>query len=674
MLNWHPSSPRSRTRGSNRDTATGPRRRPDGPPSAGGVGADAAGATDAEIKKAIKGGTDALKARYAKGVPEAGESHGVGDACLAGLALLEGEVSPDDPAVKLITARVRDASYKQTRTYQIALCVMYLDRLGNPADVPLIQMLAVRLLVGQTPNGGWDYICIQAVGADDEQRLRGMTANQPAGKLHPEVERYGQALTAARAAGTVASGDDNSNTQFGVLATWMARKHGVPVEEALKRIEERFTTTQNQRGSWPYSGGAAGGLMANAGSPSMYCSGLLGMATGLARREDRKLKAENPDPKRPDPKKADPKPDPNAGDPFYNPPALGAKPDPKQGPRPTGPQDRVIQFAFTGLGQVIAEQIRSGKGLNGGGTGDGHFDLYFLWSLERVGVVYDVDKIGGVDWYDVGSTALVRVQNADGTWPGSYGTDVNTAFAVLFLCKSNLARDLSSKVKKESNTEMRAGAATARRPSAAPSARPPARAGRQPAQPDQRPGRHAGVQAAQGGRRRLGEAADRHPRRQGAEQHPRAGAGGHPHRRRPQEGGPRGAGRAAVPDDPGHPPRDAQVAGDRAAAGGGAGVRDEGRRGARPGPGRHDGRRQRVRGPGRAGRAEEPDRQGPDHGRRVARVVRGREEVAVSRLVPGLNVAGRKVEDLRSGSLRPYDLRLESESRSWSGCLQPLRG
>lgn len=419
----------------------------------------ASGATDAEIKKAIKGGTDALKARYAKGVPEAGESHGVGDACLTGLALLEGGVPPDDPVMKLITDRVRDASYKQSRTYQVALCVMYLDRLGNPADVPLIQMLAVRLLVGQTPSGGWDYICIQAVGADDERLLRGMTANQPAGKLHPEVERYGQALTAARGT-TVATADDNSNTQFGVLATWMARKHGVPVEEALRRIEERFTTTQNQRGSWPYSGGAAGGLMANAGSPSMYCSGLLGMATGLARREDRKLKAENPDPKKTDPKKTDPKPDPNAGDPFYNPPALGAKPDPKQPARPTGPQDRVIQFAFTGLGQVVAEQVRSGKGLLGGGQGDGYYDLYFLWSLERVGVVYDLDKIGGVDWYDVGSTALVRAQNADGTWPGSYGTDVNTSFAVLFLCKSNLARDLSSKVKKESNTEMRAGAAT----------------------------------------------------------------------------------------------------------------------------------------------------------------------------------------------------------------------
>jgi hypothetical protein len=85
--------------------------------------------------------------------------------------------------------------------------------------------------------------------------------------------------------------------------------------------------------------------------------------------------------------------------------------------------------------------------------------LYFLWSLERVGVIYGADKIGGVDWYDVGSTALVRSQSPDGSWGfGTYGAEVNTAFAVLFLSKANLARDLSSKVQKDpTSTEMRAG-------------------------------------------------------------------------------------------------------------------------------------------------------------------------------------------------------------------------
>jgi hypothetical protein len=197
------------------------------------------------------------------------------------------------------------------------------------------------------------------------------------------------------------------------------------------------------------------------GSPAMYCAGLLGMATAVARREERRLKADAPAATKPDPK---PKPDTKPNDPFYNPPA-GTKPDPKPADkRPADGRDKIVQLAFAGLGQTIADQIRSGKGLLFASTGGhGNGDLYFLWSLERVGVVYGMDKIGGFDWYDVGSTALVRSQSPDGTWGlGNYGAEVNTAFAVLFLCRSNLARDLSSKVQKDpTSTEMRAGAGPA---------------------------------------------------------------------------------------------------------------------------------------------------------------------------------------------------------------------
>jgi hypothetical protein len=65
-----------------------------------------------------------------------------------------------------------------------------------------------------------------------------------------------------------------------------------------------------------------------------------------------------------------------------------------------------------------------------------------------------------VDWYEAGAHTLVHTQAQDGTWGGGssgYGAEVNTSFAVLFLCKSNLARDLSGKVQKETATEMRAG-------------------------------------------------------------------------------------------------------------------------------------------------------------------------------------------------------------------------
>ena len=100
------------------------------------------------------------------------------------------------------------------------------------------------------------------------------------GKLHSVVEKYAGRLASMRG---LNHGDDNSNTQFGVLGLWTARKHGVPTEAAFRLIENRFLATQNASGGWPYG-------MAGAGSPSMTCSGLLGLATAIARREERRLK------------------------------------------------------------------------------------------------------------------------------------------------------------------------------------------------------------------------------------------------------------------------------------------------------------------------------------------------------------------------------------------------
>jgi hypothetical protein len=285
------------------------------------------------------------------------------------------------------------------------------------------------------------------------KRLQAMKADQPAGQLHPEVKAYAQSLAAAA---RPAGGDDNSNTQFALLAVWMARKYGVPVDAALDLVEKRFVALQDPRtGNWSYAGPAPGTAnpALGGGSPAIYCAGLLGMATGVARRE----KVKEPPAQKTDASlKTDSKPD-KPSDPFYNPPA-GKEPEKKQPvAKPGTAQGLVIQRAFAGLGLSFADLLRT-RGLLGQ-PAHGQGDLYFLWSVERVSVVYGIEKIGGIDWFDVGSTAIVRAQKPDGSWAvGGYSMEVNTAFAVLFLSRSNLARDLSSKVQKDpTSTEMRAG-------------------------------------------------------------------------------------------------------------------------------------------------------------------------------------------------------------------------
>jgi hypothetical protein len=137
------------------------------------------------------------------------------------------------------------------------------------------------------------------------------------------------------------------------------------------------------------------------------------------------------------------------------------KPAPK---RPADARDAAVQRGFAALAAVLAGNAPQGKGKGGRvRIGDGILtdrDFYFLWSLERVGVIFGVDKIGGIDWYDFGANELIPAQHANGSWgKGAKGSEVETAFALLFLARSNLVRDLSAKVQKGGlNAELRAGA------------------------------------------------------------------------------------------------------------------------------------------------------------------------------------------------------------------------
>ena len=452
------------------------------------------------IDAAVRSGAEYLEGRY-KDLKRAGEdgAEGVGHAAISGLALLESGKPADNVAVKAIAATMREASFGETRTYQLALALLFLDRLGEKADEPLIQLLAVRLLAGQNGNGGWTYASIESVPKAEEQRLRAkLGTNQlvaggkgagtepvpmppakdapphlgVAGRLHPEVERHRQGLL-FQDRNRIALPDDNSNTQFAILAVWVARKHGVPVEAALESLEKRFLASQTKTGGWPYSG-----LLDHEGSASMTCAGLLGLATAVGRREERRLKAEVP-------RKAEtPKPMPEVkhapDDPFFTPPPKPVDPPKKlpAAPKVGGDaRDKAIERALENLAGAV-QGNRAGEGRNpfrrAGKLGDR--DLYFLWSLERVGVVYGLDKIGNVDWYQSGADLVVPQQKADGSWGGGYGADVDTSFVLLFLARSNLVRDLSAKVQRDPrNSELRGGPSVSPEPNASPSPMPEAR-------------------------------------------------------------------------------------------------------------------------------------------------------------------------------------------------------
>jgi hypothetical protein len=84
---------------------------------------------------------------------------------------------------------------------------------------------------------------------------------------------------------------------------------------------------------------------------------------------------------------------------------------------------------------------------------------YFVWSVERVCVILDRPKLGRTDWYNWGAELLVNSQGRDGLWRGEFATSgADTCFALLFLKRANLARDLTARIRgKRGDRVLRAG-------------------------------------------------------------------------------------------------------------------------------------------------------------------------------------------------------------------------
>jgi hypothetical protein len=446
----------------------------------GGGGGGAAGVEQKRIDAAIAKGVAYLKQQQAKDGTWPANGPVIGYTALAGLTLLECDVPTTDPNVDRAAKFIRRSVGNLTATYELSLAILFLDRLGNPKDRPMIQALAVRLLAGQNEAGGWTYhqnvlgpletekllIFLRShrpavpkainpahePARDDPPRqvAEGMQTPRavqepvttfqhvvlaPAGEAlkrpsdlpaapAPEVAKKKEPARGENVAKKVAPVNpkdlpravqrlpvvglnwakgkvqiqpggisDNSNTQFALLGLWAARRHDVPVEHSLQLSKQRFTGSQNNDGGWGY-------LMGIPSTPPMTCVGLLGLAMGHGAFFDgNRAKLEDP----------------------------------------------AIRDGLRALGQAI-----------GTPSADPNVkppieNLYFLWSVERVAVLYDLKTIGGKDWYGWGAQTLLPNQHADGHWfsrrfHGS-SEQVDTCFALLFLKRSNLTPDLTENLR-----------------------------------------------------------------------------------------------------------------------------------------------------------------------------------------------------------------------------------
>jgi serine/threonine protein kinase len=328
----------------------------------------------------------------------------VGLASLSAFTLLECGVRSNDPVITRAATLVRQQAGQFPEaygTYQRALAILFLDRLRDPQDEELIQYLALSLIAGQHPGeGAWGYSC----PALD----RTMVAQLAVALRHENQSLDDWRKTALKGNTWSARDWDNSNTQLAVMALWAALRHNVAIDRPMALVEKHFRATQrgpgadptghnlDLDGSWFYDASRTASPW-----PTMTCAGLTGLAVAHGTKRD--TKDRNP------------------------------------------LQDQAIQRGLKMLGREIDRPKENRQA-----------DLYYLWSLERVAVLFQLPEIAGKDWFSWGRSILLPRQQADGSWRdgGFYGSSpvTNTCFALLFLKQANLAYDLSAKLQLLSKT------------------------------------------------------------------------------------------------------------------------------------------------------------------------------------------------------------------------------
>jgi hypothetical protein len=422
--------------------------------------------------------------------------HPVGVTSLAGLALLESGVSKKDPAIQAAVNYILTTPLGETLddTYDLSLAILFLDKYGDPKNKQtsyVIRMFATRLIGGQTTTGGWSYKCPTFTKRDQDglldllrkmedlekpERMAGITSGpstapsgsasqsaamalaglprpgmciktaddtqvaeqakpaekqEPAGREPPRprtinvsgklgllpVLQVRHKLGKENPSGvgnidepihqphSTTTRSDNSNTQFAILAIWAATKYQIPTQRTLELVVKRFRESQSADGGWVYGYTKGGG---GDGTPAMTCSGLAGLAVGfgmsdvkqVARKEDEQLV--------------------------------------KRGFR--------CLMKFVGEpSEKLDKRIQLVENNN----------LYYLWSIERVAVMYNLPTLGNREWYRWGVEILLGNQTKggpnNGAWMEGGNTSlndpvVNTAFALLFLRGANLTADLTARL------------------------------------------------------------------------------------------------------------------------------------------------------------------------------------------------------------------------------------
>lgn len=96
-------------------------------------------------------------------------------------------------------------------------------------------------------------------------------------------------------------------------------------------------------------------------------------------------------------------------------------------------KDKDVTMGIEWLGKNFA--VTKNPGPHDGDGGQGGWQYYYLYALERAGIFFGTETMGAHSWYAEGAQYLLSQQKDDGSWmsPGADHAIWDTCFAILFL-------------------------------------------------------------------------------------------------------------------------------------------------------------------------------------------------------------------------------------------------
>ncbi len=310
------------------------------------------------------------------------------------------EVPPANPRFKQLLDRVlTDEPYQ---VYKVALQAMALEELDRVKYQNRIAFCAQHLIDNQCTNGQWSYgtptiapkdvpTGVPSDGGPKEPKLPTGVRDFGAAEKKPKPKVVRKLAIKKQRDGGAAG--DNSNTQYAALGLRACYDAGIMIPEETLQLavrwllesahaEEAGGVGKNAVGTGPGEtpGKPQGWGYKGAGEGEAYGSMTAG-ATGALTIYDYMLKKD-------------------------------------------WKKDTTAKNGLAWLSAHYDIDSNPGKGA--------HWLYYYLYGLERVGVLYDVKLLGTHDWYQEGAKFLLEKQGATGAWNAEW----DTCFAILFLKKA----------------------------------------------------------------------------------------------------------------------------------------------------------------------------------------------------------------------------------------------